>query len=434
MHKIGIALLSTLLFSLTCHPMLAQSQQHPWSIHAGAAMLKYTAPSEMPDLQGATYQPALSFGFAKYLGGAFDFRTQFLASHSIAFPTPLAELPSHTTNSLLLDMNYTLAFKINNGAFMRQDAFIGPYILFGIGGSYVKDNPDAYVPLGGGIKFRLNPRWDLRVESTKKISLNKDFQAMTHALSVGYNVGKPKQQYIQETIPQEEVLEKITPKDTDGDGILDEDDLCPNEPGIAKLHGCKEEEIQAEAVALEEEKETQANTHTQTPSELVETETGQAYDTEEQVEIPVLEEPKTDMRPIQPALKVLDKEEDVKERPLPCNLSLSSDQYSLFFELASAELLSEAKSKLDEVAAIMQACPASKLQLHGHTDDIGGNRVNHALSVLRAHKVKYYIVYEHGISQSRIESAGYGETQPVANNQTDSGREQNRRVDFTLIR
>jgi len=54
--------------------------------------------------------------------------------------------------------------------------------------------------------------------------------------------------------------------------------------------------------------------------------------------------------------------------------------------------------------------------------------------VLRAHRVKYYLVYEHGIRQNRIESEGYGESNPVANNDTDKGRERNRRVDFTLIR
>ena len=59
-------------------------------------------------------------------------------------------------------MNYQLRFKINNGVFMKENARIAPYLAFGIGGSYVQNNPDAYIPLGGGIRFRLGQRFSIR--------------------------------------------------------------------------------------------------------------------------------------------------------------------------------------------------------------------------------------------------------------------------------
>ena len=67
------------------------------------------------------------------------------------------------------------------------------------------------------------------------------------------------------------------------------------------------------------------------------------------------------------------------------------------------------------------------------TGPSGEEDTNLVLSVMRAYKVKYYLVYHHGISQKRIVSAGLGETQPVADNSSLSGREQNRRVGMQFV-
>jgi OOP family OmpA-OmpF porin len=58
---------------------------------------------------------------------------------------------------------------------------------------------------------------------------------------------------------------------------------------------------------------------------------------------------------------------------------------------------------------------------------------NLVLSVMRAYNVKYYLVYHHGINQNRIISAGLGETQPVADNSSVTGRERNRRVAMQFV-
>ena len=72
------------------------------------------------------------------------------------------------------------------------------------------------------------------------------------------------------------------------------------------------------------------------------------------------------------------------------------------------------------------------LKLAGHTDNTGSNELNMRLSKDRAESVKSYLVSQ-GANPSRIEATGYGENQPIASNKSAAGRQQNRRVEFTLF-
>jgi len=75
--------------------------------------------------------------------------------------------------------------------------------------------------------------------------------------------------------------------------------------------------------------------------------------------------------------------------------------------------------------------PTYKVQIDGHTDSQGKDEYNQALSDSRAASVKAYLASK-GIAESRLSSAGYGETKPVADNNTAAGRAKNRRVEMTL--
>jgi OOP family OmpA-OmpF porin len=69
-----------------------------------------------------------------------------------------------------------------------------------------------------------------------------------------------------------------------------------------------------------------------------------------------------------------------------------------------------------------------RIQISGHTDNVGNPQRNRALSQSRAEAVRAYLV-EHGIDGSRVEAIGYGDTRPVASNDTEAGRQQNRRIE-----
>jgi len=80
----------------------------------------------------------------------------------------------------------------------------------------------------------------------------------------------------------------------------------------------------------------------------------------------------------------------------------------------------------------MNQYPQTKWDIQGHTDDVGKDEYNKDLSNRRAASVKNYFISK-GISADRLQSAGYGEERPVADNKTAAGRAQNRRVEILLI-
>ena len=96
------------------------------------------------------------------------------------------------------------------------------------------------------------------------------------------------------------------------------------------------------------------------------------------------------------------------------------------------DISGESAEVLDYVAQYLQDNPDARLRLRGHADATGTERENKLLSVKRAFNVKRYLAYEKGISLSRIESDGYGEGSPIANNDSDNGRARNRRVEMMI--
>ena len=99
----------------------------------------------------------------------------------------------------------------------------------------------------------------------------------------------------------------------------------------------------------------------------------------------------------------------------------------ILFETGSATIDPESNPRIDRVVEYMTHRPSVRIRIAGHTDNVGDPRRNQALSEARAQAVRSYIV-SHGIDGSRVEAVGYGDTQPVASNDTEEGRAQNRRI------
>ncbi|MEQ8926516.1 MAG: OmpA family protein, partial [Fulvivirga sp.] len=102
------------------------------------------------------------------------------------------------------------------------------------------------------------------------------------------------------------------------------------------------------------------------------------------------------------------------------------------FELASDVIRPVSYVILDKVVDVMQQNPDYKLRISGHTDDQGNDETNLILSHKRAQSTKTYLI-EHGVEEDRLDAIGYGETKPVADNATAEGRAQNRRVEFEIV-
>lgn len=101
------------------------------------------------------------------------------------------------------------------------------------------------------------------------------------------------------------------------------------------------------------------------------------------------------------------------------------------FGFDSANLTATAKTNLDKLAQVLVSNPDTNINIYGHTDSKGSDTYNLSLSEKRANAVKSYLTSK-GVASSRIFAMGRGEAEPVASNDTDAGRAENRRVEFAI--
>ena len=129
------------------------------------------------------------------------------------------------------------------------------------------------------------------------------------------------------------------------------------------------------------------------------------------------------------------KESEVVERDLvlvPLEVGQTIRLNNVFFDTAKADLLPESRRELDRLAQLLKDMPTLAIEVRGHTDAVDDAEVNLRLSNARAAAVVTYLVNA-GITPARLKSQGFGEQQPIASNDTDKGRQQNRRVEFLVV-
>jgi outer membrane protein OmpA-like peptidoglycan-associated protein len=104
----------------------------------------------------------------------------------------------------------------------------------------------------------------------------------------------------------------------------------------------------------------------------------------------------------------------------------------VFFDFNSSELKSSSYPELNRAVKLMKAVPTMQVEIAGYTDSVGSVEFNKSLSERRANAVKDYLV-KNGIAKKRVAAKGYGEESPIADNGTDEGRAENRRVEFVVL-
>lgn len=117
----------------------------------------------------------------------------------------------------------------------------------------------------------------------------------------------------------------------------------------------------------------------------------------------------------------------------PISIGVSVNLKHVLFKQSSAELLPESYEELDRVVAFLRDNPSVAIELAGHTDNSGKTKLNQQLSIMRADRVKYYLVSK-GVEGARIKGVGYGGKRPLASNKTEEGRMMNRRVEFKILK
>ena len=104
----------------------------------------------------------------------------------------------------------------------------------------------------------------------------------------------------------------------------------------------------------------------------------------------------------------------------------------LSFDSGRSDIKQSSVGLLSKVENAIDIFPRSDLVVEGHTDSYGGDASNQLLSQRRAESLQRFLINQMKISRTRVMATGYGETSPVANNETEAGRAKNRRIDIVI--
>jgi OOP family OmpA-OmpF porin len=195
--------------------------------------------------------------------------------------------------------------------------------------------------------------------------------------------------------------------DSDGDGVVDDMDKCPNTP--------KGVEVDAQGCPLDSDGDGVVNDMDKCPS------------TPRGVEVDPQGCPLDSDADRVP--DYLDKCPNTPKGATVNEVGCWTLQAVMLFDTNSSYMRDEASPLLDEVITILKKNPEIEVEIQGHTDNTGSAEYNQWLSERRAKRVMEYLV-QNGIDSERLEAKGYGLAQPVASNATEEGRAQNRRVEL----
>ncbi|HEX5387450.1 MAG TPA: OmpA family protein [Gemmatimonadales bacterium] len=211
-------------------------------------------------------------------------------------------------------------------------------------------------------------------------------------------------------------------RDADGDGVMDNADKCPNTPAGEKVdaNGCSQSQLDADGDGVPDASDQCANTPKGTPVDA----NGCPQDTDGDGVADGV-----DQCPNTPQGQAVD------EKGCPILFQQGAKQVVLKgvnFETNKSDLTEDSKGVLQDVAKSLQENPDVKVEVAGHTDNVGTAAYNLRLSRARAKAVRDFLV-ANGVPASQLTSKGYGESKPIAPNKTADGRAQNRRVELNRL-
>lgn len=201
--------------------------------------------------------------------------------------------------------------------------------------------------------------------------------------------------------------------DRDGDGIADNDDACPDVKGLAAFRGCPDTD--GDGITDAEDK---------CPTRRGKQELQGCPDQDNDGVADDNDRCPTEPGPASNAGCPVPKKEEMEK--------LNIAARAINFETGSDKIRTSSFKVLDEIVELMQRYPNTQWSIEGHTDNVGDDNRNMDLSNRRAAAVKNYFISK-GIAAERLRSAGFGETQPIADNNTAAGRAQNRRTEIKLV-
>lgn len=403
---------------------------------------------------------------------------------NLSFPLKLAkaELPldelGNTNDAAIVSLDALLQLKL-----FKEKSFIYPYLYGGVGAISEEFEEFSFAaPAGLGLNFRLATHTYLSLKGEYRFGFSdlRDNIQIGTGLLVLLGEGTPEQPKPKDTdmdgVPDEQDLCPTTAglpqfngcpdtdndgvpdgedecpdiagpaslkgcPDRDNDGIADKNDECPDEPGTAANNGCPIRDADGDGV-VDDEDECPNQAGSVAARGCPDRDNDGVADKNDRCpDLPgsaaTFGCPDTD------GDGVTNDVDRCPNTPGPasnngCPEVTQEDKETLEFatravqfETAKSTLLPASFDVLNQIVDILKRYPDYKMRIGGHTDSIGSAEANQKLSEQRA-KVCYDYMIAKGISPSRLNYTGYGESRPIADNRYKDGRDKNRRVEFDI--
>jgi OOP family OmpA-OmpF porin len=314
----------------------------------------------------------------------------------------LAPGTTRDTGTDVVAIGYRLHAMVHPARFV--DGKLEPFALLGAGGFtsassdtgiYTNDT-DFVWHMGVGLKYRLGRDWGVRFDARLLLPpANSGLVTADGELLVGVykTFPAPAAKPTSDLFPPKSQPLEPTPVDQDGDGVVDASDRCPADPedrdGYQDDDGCPEPDNDGDGVP-----------------------------------------DAADRCPAEPETANTFQDDDGCPDEAPASVKQFTGAVpGIEFANGSDRLTPASSTVLDAAVKVLGEYPVLRFEISGHTDSVGDPTFNRDLSRRRAEAVKTYLVSK-GIAADRLETAGHGADQPVADNATPEGRAKNRRVEF----
>ena len=315
----------------------------------------------------------------------------------------------------------------------NNNHLLNPFLSAGLGGGVYGSKFAGYAPLGGGLQMNLFNDGYITLQMNYRVSFSTDNLDNNLFYSLGFNQSiHSTQAYVAPPPPPIPVV-----VDTDKDGIFDDVDKCPTVPGVAKYNGCPIPDTDGDGINDEQDKcPTVPGLAKYQGCPIPDTD-GDGINDEEDKCPTVRGVAKYQGCPIPDTDGdgVNDEEDKCPKVAGPADNYgcpvIGIQSYQIDFKSCSDKLLLHGRGILDTVVAYLNRNDAVNVTIDGYTDNSGSDKINNPLSVKRAEATKKYLVSK-GIAADRMTTAGFGSTNPIADNKTAAGRKKNRRIEIKI--
>jgi outer membrane protein OmpA-like peptidoglycan-associated protein len=460
MKHLSRLLLASLLF-LSFSTVNAQDEDNPWAIGVGVNVVDlYPTGEDAPrgDYFSQFFEtdhwnvlPSISkVSVARYIGAGFSAEI----AGSVNRIDQIGEVGVDGQELMYygadLSVNYSFRELIN------EEGWFDPYL--GVGGSYVWLEDKNFTTANGnlGFNFWFSDNIAFFVQTTYKHAFDDvadggDAEGYKHfqhsaGIKIGFGGSDSDGDGVydkDDDCPETAGLKEFNGcPDSDGDGIPDKEDDCPNTAGPAEYNGCPDSDGDGVVDNEDDCPDTAGEMSLQGCPDSDGDGIKDGMD-----DCPNESGPEANNGcpwPDSDGDGVLDKDDQCPEASgseanngcpevtVEVIKELNEYSKSILFDLGKATIRDKSNDELKSIAGIMKEYPETTFHIEGHTDRSGSAKFNQKLSEKRAASVRDYLSNNGGISNDRITSKGYGEADPIATNKTAAGRQKNRRVEVSL--